>query len=82
MQSALVNKETMLVENIIVADPAVDANPDPDRYLFIGDVDIMKVSIGTAYDGEKFAESPPPEEVIKFDIGTSQAPAIDGLETI
>lgn len=47
MRSALVNKETNIVENIIMADPQVDATPE--GYLMI-DVENFRCDIGWVFD--------------------------------
>lgn len=48
MRCALTNEITWIVENIIVADPAVD--PAPVGYIIIGIVDDSPVQIGWSYD--------------------------------
>lgn len=45
---ALVNSTTNIVENIIIADPAVD--PAPSGYLLVGIPDDSPVAIGWIYD--------------------------------
>lgn len=45
---ALVNSTTSIVENIIIADPAVD--PAPDGYVIIGLLTDSMVSFGWIYD--------------------------------
>lgn len=51
MISALVNTETKLVENMIVADPTVDETPA--GYLMIANPPAF-VTIGTSWDGKQF----------------------------
>lgn len=48
MRCALVNESTWIVENMIVADPAVD--PAPAGYIIIGVADDSPVQIGWSYD--------------------------------
>lgn len=45
---ALVNSTTNIVENIIIADPAVD--PAPAGYLLVGMTDVYQAQIGWIYD--------------------------------
>lgn len=61
MRAALVNSSTNLVDNVIVADPAVD--PAPEGFLLVAIPDDSPVSIGWTYDGSAFADpNPPPPE--------------------
>lgn len=48
MRCALVNSSTNVVENLIVADPAVD--PAPVGYVIIGIPDDSPVAVGWIYD--------------------------------
>lgn len=59
MNSALVDAITLIVVNIIVADPAVD--PAPPGYLLIGLQPGMSCQIGDIYDPATNTFSPPPE---------------------
>lgn len=60
MRSALVNYLTNIVENFIVADPAVD--PAPDGFLLIALAYDTPVYIGWLYDPEtgQFTDPNPP----------------------
>lgn len=60
MRSALINEVTLIVENIIVADPSVD--PAPSGYLLV-DVSNEKVEIGWIYDPNTgtFSNPNPPQ---------------------
>jgi hypothetical protein len=63
MRSALVNEQTNIVENVIIADPSVD--PAPNGYVIIGLSDTSPVSIGWIYDpasGTFTNPNPPPPE--------------------
>ena len=63
MNSAVVDEGTLIVVNIIVADPTVD--PPPPGYLLIGLTDGEPCNIGWIYDPSTNAFSdpnhPPPE---------------------
>lgn len=48
MRCALVNDRTNIVENLIVADPAVD--PAPTGYILVGIPDDSPVAVGWIYD--------------------------------
>lgn len=45
---AMINSATNIVENVIIADPAVD--PAPSGYLLVGIPDDSPVAIGWIYD--------------------------------
>lgn len=62
MRCALVNEATNIVDNIIMADPAVD--PAPPGYLIIGLPDDSQVSFGWIYDPAtgQFTDPNPPNE--------------------
>lgn len=61
MRCALVNESTWIVENMIVADPAVD--PAPAGYIIIGVTDDSPVQIGWIYnpDTGEFTNPNPPQ---------------------
>lgn len=56
--SALVDDTTLIVVNIVMADPAVD--PAPPGYLLIGLQPGMTCQIGDIYDPVTNTFSPPP----------------------
>ncbi len=64
MKSAVVDQDTMIVVNIIVADPSTD--PPPAGCLLVGLVDGEPCGIGWVYDPvtNTFSDPnpPPPEE--------------------
>lgn len=66
MNSAVVSQGTLIVVNIIVADPAID--PPPYDCVLIGLVDGEPCNIGWLYDPatNTFSDPnpPPPEEVV------------------
>ena len=66
MNCAVVSQDTMIVVNIIVADPTID--PPPNGCVLIGLVEGEPCDIGWIYDPDTntFANPnpPPPEEVI------------------
>ena len=66
MNSAVVSQDTLIVMNIIVADPAVD--PPPSGCVLIGLTDGEPCDIGWTYDPATNTFSnpnlPPPEEVV------------------
>lgn len=57
MRCALVNDATNIVENLIMADPAVD--PAPPGYLIIGLSEDSPVGVGWIYDPATGDFSPP-----------------------
>lgn len=61
MRCALVNESTWIVENMIVADPAVD--PAPAGYIIVGIADDSPVQIGWIYnpDTGEFTNPNPPQ---------------------
>jgi hypothetical protein len=59
--SALVDAETLIVVNVIVADPAVD--PAPPGYLLIGLQPGQDCQAGYVYAPDTNTFSPPPEPV-------------------
>lgn len=60
MRCALVNDRTNIVENLIVADPAVD--PAPTGYILVGIPDDSPVAVGWIYDPatQTFTDPNPP----------------------
>lgn len=58
---ALVNLTTNIVENLIIADPAVD--PAPEGYIIVGLPDDSPVAVGWIYDDatETFINPNPPQ---------------------
>ena len=61
MRAALVNSSTNLVDNVIVADPAVD--PAPEGFLLVALADDSTVSIGWIYNNDTFTDPNPPQPV-------------------
>ena len=65
MNCAVVNQETLIVLNIIVADPAID--PPPEGCVLIGITDGEPCDIGWVYDPATNTflnpNPPPPEEI-------------------
>lgn len=65
MNSAVVDELTLIVVNIIVADPAID--PPPDGCILVGLVEGEPCNIGWIYDPATNTfydpNPPPPEEV-------------------
>jgi hypothetical protein len=59
--SALVDANTLIVVNVIVADPAVD--PAPPGYLLIGLQPGQDCQAGYVYDPVTNTFSPPPEPI-------------------
>lgn len=74
MQSALVNLSTNIVDNIIIADPSIDATPD--GYVMIPSPPDF-VTLGIAWDGQNFIR-PAPIEIP----GVTVPAPVAGLETI
>lgn len=69
MPAALVNKDTFIVENMIVADPAID--PPVGDYLMI-DITNLICNIGWTYDpiNNNFINPNPPSDGSAFvDVG-------------
>lgn len=54
MRTALINASSNIVENIIVADPAVD--PAPPGAILVALPDDSPVAIGWLYDGNGFTD--------------------------
>ena len=72
MDSAVVNTATGVVENLIVADPAVDAAPD--GYTLVGDPPDGIVLFSSTWDGTAFGNLQVPASV-----GVSP---VNGVETL
>lgn len=74
MRCAVVNINANLIENVIVADPAVDAPPDGLLLAWVPDF----VSPGDAWNGGVFAEPPP----IVATSARPESKVVDGMEML
>jgi hypothetical protein len=65
MRSALIDNQTNIVDNIIIADPSVD--PTPEGYIMIVIPDGMPVVAGWMYDFQTntFIDPNPPENLLE-----------------